>query len=175
MTKWTIDPAHTELGFKVKHMMISNVSGKFTGFGGEIETDGDNFETAKANFTVNTSTIDTGSADRDTHLKSPDFFDAEKFDKISFRSTGMKKESDGDYILNGDLTIKDVTKPVKLKAEHTGLAKDPWGNMKAGFSINGTINRKDFGLTWNAVLESGGVLVSDDVKMNIELQLIKQA
>ncbi len=174
MTKWTIDPAHTELGFKVKHMMISNVSGKFTGFGGEIETEGDDFETAKANFTVDTATVNTGSADRDTHLKSADFFDTEKFDKIAFRSTGMKKESNGDYILNGDLTIKDVTKPVTLKVEHTGQAKDPWGNTKAGFSINGAINRKDFGLTWNAVLESGGVLVSDEVKMNIELQLIKQ-
>jgi len=119
-------------------------------------------------------TVDTGSADRDTHLKGADFFDAEKFDKITFRSNGIKKESNGDYILNGELTIKDVTKPIKLKAEHTGIAKDPWGNMKAGFSINGTINRKDFGLIWNAVLESGGVLVSDDVKMNIELQLIKQ-
>jgi polyisoprenoid-binding protein YceI len=172
-TKWTIDPTHSEVGFKVKHMMFTNVSGRFGTFNGSAETEGDNFENAKIDFEADVTSIDTNSADRDNHLKSGDFFDAEQFPKLTFQATEMKKDGD-DYKLSGDLTIHGVTKPVTLNVEYGGIAKDPWGNEKAGFSINGKLNRKDYGLTWNAALETGGVLVSDEVKLNIELQMVKQ-
>lgn len=173
-TKWTVDPTHSEVGFKVKHMMFTNVSGRFGTFNGSAETEGDNFENAKIDFEADVTSIDTNNADRDNHLKSGDFFDAEQHPKLTFTATEMKKDGD-DYKLTGDLTVHGVTKPVTLNVEYGGIAKDPWGNEKAGFSINGKLNRKDYGLTWNAALETGGVLVSDEVKLNIELQLVKQA
>jgi polyisoprenoid-binding protein YceI len=175
-TKWVIDPSHSEVAFKVKHLMISNVKGVFKEFSGSVETSSEDFLTSDIDFSIVASSIDTGAADRDGHLKSPDFFDVEKNSAITFKGTGLKKTEDtGNYILNGDLTIKGVTNPVKLNVEFSGTMKDPWGNLKAGYSVNGKINRKDWGLNWNAALEAGGVLVSDEVVINCDVQLLKQA
>ena len=173
-TKWSIDTAHSEIGFKVKHMMFTNVSGNFEKFDASIETEGDDFTTAKFDFSGETSSITTGNADRDNHLKSADFFDAEQFQKLTFKSTSFEKIEESDYKLTGDLTLHGVTKPVKLDVEFGGLAKDPWGNTKVGLSATGKINRKDWGLNWNSALETGGVLVGEEVKLNIELQFIQQ-
>jgi len=173
-TNWAIDPSHSEIGFKVKHMMFTNVSGKFTSFNAEIETTDDDFSTANINFEAAIDSVSTGNADRDGHLLSPDFFDAAQYPKLHFKGTSFKKVDEGDYKLEGDLTMHGATQPVKLDVEYSGLMKDPWGNVKAGFSINGKINRKDWGLAYNAVLDNGGILLSEDVKLNIELQLVKQ-
>lgn len=173
-TKWSIDPTHSEIGFKVKHMMFTNVSGSFQKFDAAIETEDDNFENAKIEFTGDVDSITTGNTDRDKHLLSPDFFDAEKHPKLTFSASSFKKQNEGEYELKGDLTLNGVTKPVKLDVEFGGLAKDPWGNLKAGMSITGKINRKDWGLNWNSALEAGGVLVGEEVKLNIELQFVKQ-
>lgn len=172
-TKWTIDPSHTEIAFQVKHLMISNVKGVFSQFNGEVLTDDVDFSTAEINFNLNPATINTGNSDRDTHLKSPDFFDVEQFDQISFHSRSMKKVADDVYLLSGDLQIKGIARSVELKVEFGGLMTDPWGNTKAGFSLSGKINRKDWGLNWNAALETGGVLVSEEVKIISEVQLTK--
>ncbi|MCB9014851.1 MAG: YceI family protein [Lentimicrobiaceae bacterium] len=172
-TKWTIDPSHTEIAFQVKHLMISNVKGVFSQFNGEVLTDDVDFSTAEINFNLNPATINTGNSDRDTHLKSPDFFDVEQFDQISFHSQSMKKVADDVYLLSGDLQIKGIARSVELKVEFGGLMTDPWGNTKAGFSLSGKINRKDWGLNWNAALETGGVLVSEEVKIVSEVQLMK--
>ncbi len=173
-TIWTIDPTHSEIGFKVKHMMFTNVSGKFSQFEASIESDEDNFETASIQFKVNVASIDTANGDRDNHLRGTDFFDVEKFPVLSFASESVKKISTDSYQVTGDFTIKDVTKKITLNAEYSGLMKDPWGNTRAGFSLSGAINRKEFGLTWNAALETGGVLVGEEVKLLCEIQLIKQ-
>ena len=173
-TKWSIDPTHSEIGFKVKHMMFTNVSGNFEKFDASIETEGDDFTTAKFDFSGEIDSINTGNADRDNHLRSADFFDAEQFPTLTFKSTSFEKESESDYKLTGDLTLHGVTKSVKLDVEFGGLAKDPWGNTKTGLSATGKINRKDWGLNWNSALETGGVLVGEEVKLNIELQFIQQ-
>ena len=173
-TKWALDPTHSELQFKVKHLMITTVTGSIKSFQAELESEGDDFTNANISFSGDISSIDTGNGDRDGHLKSGDFFDAEKFPAITFKSTSVDKDG-GDYIVNGDLTIKDVTKTVKLNAEFGGIATDPWGNTKAGFTLSGKINRTEFGLTWNAALETGGVMVSEEVKILGELQFVKQA
>lgn len=173
-TKWVIDPTHSEIGFKVKHMMFTNVSGKFQKFDASIETEGDDFENAKIDFTGAIDSISTGNADRDGHLLSADFFDAAQYPEIKFRATSFAKQSEGEYELVGDLTLHGVTKSVKLDAEYSGQMKDPWGNTKAGFALSGKINRKDWGLNWNSALETGGVLVGEEVKLAIELQFVKQ-
>ncbi|HNP33816.1 MAG TPA: YceI family protein [Flavobacterium sp.] len=171
---WAIDPTHSEIGFKVKHMMFTNVSGKFNQFEANIENDDDAFETSKISFGADVNSIDTGNTDRDNHLRGADFFDADKFPKLTFKSTSVKKVNEGEFQINGDLTIKDVTKNITLDAEYSGLMKDPWGNTKIGLSINGKINRKDFGLSWNAALETGGVLVGEEIKLTAEAQFAKQ-
>lgn len=171
---WAIDPSHSDVGFKVKHMMFTNVSGKFNDFEAKVENDDDQFETSTILFSAKTNSIDTHNIDRDNHLKSADFFDVERFPIISFKSTNIKKVSDSEYVISGDLTIKDVTKNITLDAEYSGLMKDPWGNIKVGISLNGKINRKDFGLTWNAALETGGVLVGEEIRLIAEVQLVKQ-
>jgi len=173
-TKWALDPTHSELQFKVKHLMITTVTGNIKSFQAELESEGDDFTNASISFSGDISSIDTGNGDRDGHLKSGDFFDAEKFPAITFKSTSVEKDGN-DYTVNGDLTIKDVTKAVKLVAEFGGIATDPWGNTKAGFTLSGKINRTEFGLTWNAALETGGVMVSEEVKILGELQFVKQA
>jgi len=172
-TKWTIDPAHSEIQFKVKHLMVTTVTGSFKKFEGGAESETDDFDDAKISFSADIASIDTNSPDRDGHLKSADFFELEKYPKLQFTSTSFTKKGDGDYELTGDLSIKGITKPVKLKVNYAGQAKDPWGNTKAGFELEGKINRKDWGLAWNAPLEAGGVLVSDEVRLLAEIQLIK--
>ena len=171
-TKWAIDPTHSEIGFKVKHMMFTNVSGTFAAYDATITTEDDNFENANFEFSANIDSISTNNTDRDNHLKSADFFDADNFPKLTFKASSFTKDGD-DYEITGDLSIKEVTKPVKFPVEFSGLMKDPWGNTKAGLNIYGKINRKDWGLNWNSALETGGVLVGEEVKLNIELQLIK--
>ena len=173
-TKWSIDPTHSEIGFKVKHMMFTNVSGKFNSFEATIQNEDNNFETSKINFSADTTSVDTNNADRDSHLKSADFFDVDNFPKLSFVSTDVKKINEGEYKISGDLTIKDVTKSIVLDVEYSGLMTDPWGNTKIGLSLNGKINRKEFGLTWNSTLEAGGVLVGEEIKLVSEIQFIKQ-
>lgn len=174
-TKWVLDPAHSEVQFKVKHLVISTVTGTFKVFGGEIETSNEDFQDAKINFSVDTNSIDTNQADRNGHLKSDDFFATEKYPTMNFVSNSFKKVDGNEYKLSGDLTIRDVTKPVELTAELGGIMVDPYGNTKAGFEVNGKINRKEFGLMWSAVTEAGGVVVSDDVKLHINVQFAKQA
>jgi polyisoprenoid-binding protein YceI len=172
--KWKIDPAHSEIQFKVKHLMITTVTGYFKQFDLDIETETDDFNTAKKiEFTADIDSIDTNNAQRDMHLKSNDFFNGEQHPQLKF--VGKKYESNGsEAILHGDLTIRDVTKPVTLKVEFGGTAVDPWGQQKAGFTIDGKINRKDFNLTWDAVTEAGQVVVSNEIKIHAEVQLVKQ-
>ena len=172
-TKWNLDPTHSEIGFKVKHMMITNVSGSFGKFDVNVETEDNDFSTAGIDFTADLDSISTGNADRDNHLKSADFFDASKYPSLKFVSAKMEKKDEGNFILHGDLTVREITKPVTLNVEFGGIAKDPWGNEKAGFTITGKINRTDFNLSWNAALETGGVLVGEEVKLYAELQLIR--
>lgn len=174
-TKWSIDPTHSEVQFKVKHLVISTVTGSFQNFEGTVETEGDDFSNAKVNFSLDVTSINTNQEQRDGHLRSADFFDAEKYPHIKFESTSVTKEGDDEYKLTGNLTIKDVTKPVTLKVEHGGKATDFYGNTKAGFEIEGKINRKEFGLTWNGVTEAGAIVVGEDVKLNANIQLAKQA
>lgn len=174
-TKWALDPTHSEINFKIKHMMISNVTGSFTNFNVTAETDGDNFVNSKVSFTTDVNSIYTNNEQRDGHLKSGDFFDMEKYPQIKFEGTKFEKASDEEYALHGNLTIRDITKPVSLKVDFGGIAKDPYGNIKAGFTLDGKINRKDFGLTWNAATEAGGLLVGEDLKVQAEIQLVKQA
>jgi len=167
-TKWNLDPTHSEVGFKVKHMMITNVSGNLGSFNVTAETDDDNFTNAKVKFTGDIKSITSGNVQRDQHLQSADFFEADKFPEMTFESTSYENGK-----LNGNLSIRGVSKPIALDVDFGGVGKDPWGNTKAGFTISGKINRKDFGLMWNAPLEAGGVLVSDDVRINSEIQLVK--
>lgn len=173
-TTWAIDPTHSEIGFKVKHMMFTNVSGKFNLFEATITNEEDAFETAAITFSAEVNSINTGNDDRDNHLRSADFFDVDSFAKLTFKSTSVQKVNEGLYHINGDLTIKDVTKNITLEAEYSGLMKDPWGNTKIGLSLSGKINRKEFGLSWNAALETGGVLVGEDIKLAAEVQFVKQ-
>ncbi|MDX2002863.1 MAG: YceI family protein [Chitinophagales bacterium] len=173
--KWTLDPAHSEIGFKVRHLMITNVSGNFSRFDASVYTTGDDFMSAEIDFWLDVTSINTNNADRDKHLLSPDFFDAEQFKEISFVADSYENvDNDGSYELWGNLTIKGTTKKVKLDVEFGGVVVDPWGNSKAGFTINGKINRKDFGLNWNAVTEAGGVVVSDEIRIACDVQLVKQ-
>jgi polyisoprenoid-binding protein YceI len=173
-TKWAIDPTHSEIGFKVKHMMFTNVSGDFGTYEATISTEEDDFTKSSIEFSANIDSINTKNSDRDTHLKSADFFDAENHPKLTFVSSSFTKIDDENYELAGELSLHGVTKSVKLATEFSGLMKDPWGNTKVGLNIEGKINRKDWGLNWNSALETGGVLVSEEVKLNIELQLLKQ-
>ena len=171
-TKWAIDTTHTEVQFKVKHLVISTVTGSFKLFNGSVESEDENFDNAAVNFAIDTNSIETNQSDRDTHLKSEDFFAAAQYPQITFAGVLSKKSGD-DYKLVGELNIRGNAKPVELDAELGGIAKDPWGNTKAGFEVNGKINRKDFGLTWNALTEAGGMVVSEEVKLHINVQLIK--
>jgi polyisoprenoid-binding protein YceI len=173
-TKWVLDPTHSEVGFKVKHLMFTNVSGNFTKFEATATSDDENFDNATFDFSADVDSINTNNADRDGHLKSGDFFDAEKFPKLTFKSTSVTKADEGEYAVTGDLTLHGETKPVTLAVEFGGIQKDPWGNIKSGFSIVGKVNRKDFGLTWNAALETGGVMLGEEVKLALELQFVKQ-
>jgi polyisoprenoid-binding protein YceI len=173
-TKWVLDPSHSELLFKVKHLMITNVKGEFRKFTGELNSNGLDFNGASAHATIDASSLFTNEDNRDAHLKSADFFDVENYKELAFDATSLKKVDEENYELKGNLTIKGISKEVKFDVELGGINKDPWGNEKAGFSLNGKINRKDWGLNWNAALETGGVLVSDEVKISAEVQFVKQ-
>ena len=172
-TKWSLDPAHSEVTFKVKHMMISNVSGSFKTFSTDVETEGQDFTKSKISFTADINSINTGYTDRDNHLKSADFFNGETNPQVKFVSRKLEQQDENEYVLTGDLTIAGVTKPVKFDVEFGGIGKDPWGNQKAGFTVGGKIKRTDFGLNWNAALETGGVLVGEEVKVLEEIQLVR--
>ena len=175
-TKWVIDPAHSEIGFKAKYLMFTNVRGSFKEFDASIYTTGEDFLSAEVDFWINPASIKTGDEKRDAHLRSADFFDVENFKEINFTGNTYERiDNESRYKLYGDLTIKGIKKQIKLDVEFGGVVKDPWGNPKAVFNINGKINRKDWELTWNAALETGGVLVSEDVWINCEVQLVKQS
>ncbi|MBK6264505.1 YceI family protein [Marivirga sp. S37H4] len=171
-TKWNIDPTHSEVQFKVKHLVISTVSGQFSKFEGSLETEGDDFDGASASFQLDVNSVNTNVVDRDTHLKSADFFSAEQFPYIKFSNGKLNKAGD-DYKLKGDLTIKDITRPITLDVEYGGSMVDGYGQNKAGFEVNGKINRKEFGLVWNMVTEAGGVVVGDEVKLQLNIQVVK--
>ena len=173
-TKWILDPTHSELGFKIKHLMISNVSGTFKNFTGEVETTAEDFSTAQIRVTAEIASISTNNAQRDAHLLNSDFFDAEKYPQLVFKSTSMEQLDSDTFVLHGDLTLKGVTKPVKLQVEYNGLTKDPWGGERAGFLITGKIKRSEWGVTFNAVLETGGLALGEEIKINSEIQLVKQ-
>lgn len=175
MATYKIDAAHSEITFKVKHLMITNVTGSFTKFDATLESSKEGFTDAKISFNADVTSISTNNEQRDGHLKSDDFFAAEKFPALTFNSSSLKKISDEEYKLIGDLTIRDVTKQIELDVEFGGTATDPWGQVKSGFEISGKINRKDFGLVWTATTEAGGIVVSDEVKLNLSVQMIKQA
>ena len=174
--KWAIDPLNSQIGFRVKHLMFTNVRGSFKEFDASIYTTAEDFATAEIDLWINPASIDTGNEKRDEHLKSTDFFDVEKFREINFMADSLLEvDKDGNYELYGALTLKGTSRQIKLNVEFGGLRKDPWGTDRALFTINGKINRKDWGLNWNAALETGGVLVSEDVWLICELQLIRQS
>ncbi|MCB0649695.1 MAG: YceI family protein [Saprospiraceae bacterium] len=170
MTKWAIDPTHSEVGFKVKHMMISTVKGHFESFDVNVETEGDDFNNAFIEVSIDVDSIRTKNADRDAHLKSDDFFNAEAYPQITFVSKGFNGSK-----LTGDLTIRNITKEVTLDVDFNGIALDPYGQTKAGFEITGEINRKEFGLKWDAITEAGSIVVSDKIQLVIDAQLIREA
>ncbi len=170
--KWVIDTTHSEIEFKVKHLMVSNVKGKFREFDASIYTTGNDFMSVEIDCWINAASVDTGNEDRDKHIRNADFFDVENHHQITFLANTVENvDNDGSYELWGELSIKGISKKIKLDVEFGGVVKDPWGNEKAIFSINGKINRKDWGLNWNAALETGGLLVSEEVRINCEIQL----
>lgn len=171
-TTWAIDPTHSEVQFKVKHLVISTVTGTFKKFEGNLESDSDDFDGASASFSLDVNSIDTNVADRDAHLKSDDFFAADKFPQITFNNGLLNKTGDA-YQLTGDLTIRDVTKKITLDVEFGGVMVDPYGQTKAGFEITGKINRKEFGLAWSAVTEAGGIVVADEIKLHLNVQVVR--
>jgi len=175
-TTWNIDPAHSAAEFKVRHMMISNVKGKFTGLSGILHLDERDVTKSRVEASIPVSTISTGDPQRDGHLKSPDFFDAEKFPIFTFISTGVESTGRGELAVAGNLTLHGNTKPVTFNVEGpSSPSKDPWGNLRVGLSATAKINRKDFGLTWNSTLETGGVLVGEEVILSLDVQFIKVA
>ena len=174
-TKWIVDPSHSEITFKVKHLMIANVKGEFQKFNASFEAVGTDFSNAKVHATIGAADISTNDENRDKHLRSADFFDAETHPHLEFVGTAMDHVSGNDYKLTGDLTIKGITKPVTLDVEFGGKNTDPWGNEKLAFSLNGKIDRKEWGLNWNTALETGGVMVSNEVRISAEVQFTKQA
>ena len=171
---WHIDPAHSEIQFSAKHMMISTVRGKFTRFSGTIDADDANPTAAQVEVQIEAASIDTGNEQRDAHLRSPDFLNVEEYPHITFRSTKVERRDEDLGRLHGELTIRDVTRPVVLEIEYAGMAKSPWGTTSAGFSARTKISRKDWGLNWNVALETGGWLVSDEIKIAIEVELVQQ-
>ena len=176
ITTWNVDPTHSVVEFKVKHLMISNLKGQFTGVSGTLRLHEADLTQSSVEAEIEIASIHTRDADRDAHLKNPDFFDAEKFPTMRLKSTHIALKSDGEVVVTGDLTIKGVTRSVKFVVEGPSVAtKDPWGNTRIGVAATTKINRKDFGLIWNAVLEAGGLMVSEDVSITLDLQFVKQA
>jgi polyisoprenoid-binding protein YceI len=174
MATWTIDTAHSEIAFKIKHLVISTVSGKFNSFEGKLEGDPEDLSNAKIIFSADIDSINTGNEQRDGHLKSADFFDAANHPKLSFTSTSIEPKGDNEYKVTGDLAIRNTTKPVTLNVEFGGIQNNLYGQTVAGFEITGKINRQEYGLTWSAVTEAGGIVVGDDVKLAVDAELVKQ-
>jgi polyisoprenoid-binding protein YceI len=174
VTTWKLDPAHSVAEFKVKHMMISNVKGSFSGLSGVVNLDESDYTHSTVEASIPVGTLKTGDDQRDGHLKSADFFDVEKFPTLTFKATNIDSTGGANYQVTGDLTLHGITKAVTFSVEDVSEpSKDPWGNHRIGLSASAKINRKDFGLTWNSALETGGLLVGDDVTINIEAQFIK--
>jgi polyisoprenoid-binding protein YceI len=171
---WVLDPTHSEVQFKAKHLVISTVTGYFRSFDGKAISENEDFSDADIEFTIDAASIDTNQEQRDAHLKSADFFDAENYTQLKFKSTSFKKDG-GDYILTGNLTIKDITKPITLKVEYGGVATDFYGNLKAGFEVLGKVSRKEYGLLWNGITEAGSIVVGDEIKLVLNVQFAKQA
>jgi len=174
-TKWILDPTHSELGFKIKHLMITSISGSVKNFEAEVEMDETDFSSAQINLTAGMASISTNNEQRDAHLRTSDFFEVEKYPELKFRSTKVEKIDSDTFSLYGELILKGVTKPVKLNVEFNGVTKDPWGNERAGFVVTGKISRSEWGVNFNSLLETGGVALSDEVRIHSELQLVKQA
>lgn len=173
MTTWNIDPTHSTVGFSVKHLMISTVRGRFSGFSGSLTLDDTRPANAALEVTIDAASVDTRVEQRDNHLRSPDFFDAASHPALTFKSTRIEGDPQGRFTVHGDLTIRGVTRAVALRASFEGTGRDPWGNERKAFTASGTINREEFGLTWNQALEAGGLLVSTDVKLDIEAQFVR--
>jgi len=174
-TRWNIDAAHSGINFSIRHMVISKVRGRFTAFSGTVELDEGDLSRAQIEAQIEASSIDTGTAQRDGHLKSADFFDVEKFPQLRFRSTRIETEGKDRYRVTGELTIRGVTREIVLEAEASGKGVDPWGNERLGFAARTSLDRKDFGLTWNQALETGGLLVGDRVDIELDVQAVKAA
>jgi polyisoprenoid-binding protein YceI len=172
-TKWAIDPYHTQIIFKVKHLVISTMTGKFEKFDASVLTSGDDWNGAEVEFSAEIDSINTGVGDRDNHLKSADFFDAANHPKLTYKSTSFKKTGDDEFLMTGNMTIRGTTRPLEMKVEFGGIMVDPYGNTKAGFELSGKLNRKEFGLHWNAITEAGGMVVADDVKLALNVELAK--
>lgn len=170
--KWTIDTTHSSIGFKIKHMMFTNVRGSFTDYTAKIDLVNNKLEDSTISFEAKAASVDTNNTDRDNHLKSADFFDVEQYPIISFTSTKIEKKGEAHYTVEGTLTMHGVSKPVKLNAEYSGVIVDPWGNSKIALALNGKANRKDWDLNWNTALEAGGILVGEEVNFDIETQFI---
>ena len=173
-TKWTLDPVHSELGFKIKHLMITNVSGAFKDFKAEVETENEDFSTASIHMTADMASVYTNNAQRDEHLRNSDFFDVENYPALEFTSTRLDTTGPGQFELYGTLTLKGVSRPVKLNVENNGITSDPWGGERAGFRVTGKINRTDFGMNFNSVMEKGGLVLGEEVKIEAEIQLVKE-
>jgi len=172
-SNWNVDVAHSTVEFSVKHMMIAKVKGSFHNFSAQISADASDLTDADITFEIDLASVDTRNADRDAHLRSADFFDVEKYPKLLFKSTKIVKTGEGEYELTGDVTLHGVTRSETFEVTFEGSGKDPWGNEKAGFSARGSLKRSDYGLTYNAVLETGGVLIGDEVKVNLEIEAAK--
>lgn len=173
MATWTLDKDHSEIRFKAKHLMITTVTGQFGEYEAVVDNNGEDFTNAKIGFTAKVASINTGNSQRDDHLRGDDFFNVEEFPELTFKSNGMNKISDNEYKVDGEMTIRDATRKVSLNVEFAGIANDPWGNTKAGFAFNTKLNRKDFGLKFHVVNDAGNLLVSDEIKIEGEVQLLK--
>ncbi|SEC27062.1 YceI family protein [Paenibacillus sp. GP183] len=172
---WNVDASHSSIDFTIKHMMIAKVKGSFNSFEAQIEADPDDLTTANVQFSIDLSSIDTRNADRDNHLRTGDFFDIEQYPRMTFQSTSITKKGEGEYNVTGNVSLHGVTRPESFTVSFEGAGKDPWGNEKVGFSGNGSLKRSDYGLTYNAALETGGFLIGDEVKVSIEIEAAKQA
>ncbi len=174
LNNWTIDQHHSKVRFSVRHMVISEVDGQFKDFDFKLKNANEDFTVGEVEIKIKTSSVDTGNSDRDNHLKSADFFDSEKYQEMTFTSSSMEKVNDEKYKLKGDLTIKDTTKPIELDVTYGGTINDPWGNERAGFKVQGTINRFDYGLRWNNLMETGGAVVGKNINITCDIEIIKQ-
>jgi polyisoprenoid-binding protein YceI len=169
---WQIDNAHTHVGFSVKHMMVTTVRGQFKAYRGTVKLDAEDFARSSFEGEIDVASVDTGNADRDNHLRTGDFFDAQSYPKITFKSTRIEPKDDGEYVVHGNITIRGVTRPIALDVEYLGTSKNPYGKTVAGLSVRGSLNRKDFGVNFNAVLETGGVAVGEKVKLEVDVEAV---